>query len=165
MEYHFRKYSYPKTVRRILVLKNKIKELEKIQDYSIQNAVIEKNKNNLLHYDNWVSDCTLGLGHDRLGVDTRKHIPVNTLNAPDSYTDVFNSLALGRDGQVTIGFSKPISDTLIVCETTSAKNITESAVVEVSMDGKNWLLYTKFNIIMIVHLCMNIVMICQMLVV
>ncbi|WP_316505968.1 hypothetical protein [Nitrosopumilus sp.] len=100
-----------------------------------------------------------------MGVDTRKHIPVNTLNAPDSYTDVFNSLALGRDGQVTIGFSKPISDTLIVCETTSAKNITESAVVEVSMDGKNWLLCTKLNIIMIVHLCMNIVMICQMLVV
>ena len=132
-----------KLLEEILMLKNKIKELEKMQNSSIQNTVIEEEKNNSIYYADWISNYSPGLGHELGEIDIRKLIPVNALNAPNSFNDDFNSLALGRDGHITIGFSKPVSDTLIVYETTSDKNLTESAIVEVSMDGQNWITLDK----------------------
>ena len=68
----------------------------------------------------------------------KKSIPINTLNEPNSYTDVNNSLALGRQGQVTIGFSEPVSEKLIVYEASNEKYVQELAMIEVSLDGENW---------------------------
>ena len=70
-------------------------------------------------------------------------IPVNALNEPNSFKDINKSLTLGRQGQITLGFSEPVSDKLIVFEASSEKNIVESAVVEVSLDGKNWINLNK----------------------
>ena len=49
-------------------------------------------------------------------------------------------MSLGRQGQVTLGFSAPITDKLIVYETTNSKNLQEIATIEVSDDGENWIL-------------------------
>ena len=76
-------------------------------------------------------------------IDVSKSIPVNALNQPNSYDDVNNSLSLGRQGQVTLGFSDSVTDKLIVYETTKGKNLKELATVEVSADGENWILLSQ----------------------
>jgi len=49
-----------------------------------------------------------------------------------------NSLTLGREGQVTLGFSEPVDGKLIVFEAIAETTIRELATVEVSADGQNW---------------------------
>ena len=88
-----------------------------------------------------------GNGHLDNSVQDKKSIPVNALNEPNSFNDVNNSLALGRQGQAVIGFSQPVSETLVVYEASKEKNIRELTTVEISTDGINWipLEQTKFN--------------------
>ena len=56
---------------------------------------------------------------------------MNALNEPNSYTDINSALSLGRNGQVTLGFSDPVSGKLIVYEASGEKNIQELATIEV----------------------------------
>lgn len=120
------------------LLKNKIQELEQKQDNTVHQAVLERSDADSLHFADWVSDYSQGLGHYSNKVHDIKSIPVNALNEPDSYNDANNALSLGRQGQVTIGFSEPVTGKLIVYETSTGQNIGELAIVEVSMDGENW---------------------------
>lgn len=128
-----------KLLEEIQFLKNKIKELEKRQDGVIQQTVFEQDFDSI-HFASWILDYSQGSGHNRHKISDIKSIPVNALNKPDSYTDVNNSLALGRQGQVTLGFSEPVTGKLIVYEASKEKNIRELAIVEVSIDGRNWTL-------------------------
>ena len=124
----------------IQLLKNKIKELEQKQDGTIHQTVLEQRDNESLHFVNWVSDYTQGMGHKKSKVNDINSIPVNALNEPNSYTDTSHSLALGRQGQVTLGFSEPVGGKLIVYEASGEPTIRELATVEVSADGQNWTL-------------------------
>ena len=124
-------------------LKDKIKELQAGQNSNIQNAKFEKPALDSIHFADWISDYSQGLGHFSGSVKDIKSIPVNALNAPDSYDDATHSLALGREGQVTMGFSESVTDKLIVYEASTEKYIREIATVEVSADGKNWTTLTK----------------------
>ena len=132
-----------KLLEEIQKLKNKINTLEKTQNTSIQNVVVKQNEDDDMHYANWVSDYLKGSGDIRHGLTSVQTIPVNALNEPNSFKDINKSLTLGRQGQITLGFSEPVSDKLIVFEASSEKNIVESAVVEVSLDGKNWINLNK----------------------
>ena len=133
------KTTIQKLLEEIQFLKNRIQELEKRQDNTIHQAVFEQDFTSI-HFADWVSDYSQGLGHRSGKVMDIKSIPVNALNEPNSYTDVNNSLALGRQGQVTLGFSESVTGKLIMYEASKEKNIRELAIVEVSTDGKNWIL-------------------------
>ena len=124
----------------IQLLKNKIKELEQKRDGIIHQTVLEQRDNDSLQFVNWVSDYIQGKGHKEKKVGDINSIPVNALNEPNSYTDTSHSLALGRQGQVTLGFSEPVSGKLIVYEASDEPIIRELAAVEVSEDGQNWIL-------------------------
>jgi len=124
----------------IQLLKNKIKELEQKQDGTIHQTVLEQRDNESLHFVNWVSDYVQGMGHQKSKVNDINSIPVNALNEPNSYTDTSHSLALGRQGQVTLGFHEPVGGKLIVYEASGEPTIRELATVEVSADGQNWTL-------------------------
>ena len=132
-----------KLLEEIQTLKNKIKELETSSTSKLQN-ISEKNTTGVpLVYGTWLLDYSKGLGHKNTEVFEINSIPVNALNAPNSYTDMNNSLSLGRQGHVILGFSEPISEKLIIFEASSEKNIQERATVEVSLDGKNWIMLTQ----------------------
>lgn len=122
----------------IQLLKNKIKELEQKQDGTIHQTVLKQRDNDSLHFVNWISDYIQGKGHK--GNPVGNVFPVNALNEPDSRTDTSHSLALGRQGQVTLGFPELIGGKLIVYETSDEKTVRELATVEASADGKNWIL-------------------------
>ena len=122
----------------IQLLKNKIKELEQKQDGTIHQTVLEQRDNDSLHFVNWISDYIQGKGHK--GNPVGNAFPVNALNEPDSHTDASHSLALGRHGQVTLGFSELVGGKLIVYEASGEKTVRELAIVEVSADGQNWIL-------------------------
>ena len=128
----------PNLLEEIQKLKDKIKDLEESKKFTLQNVSQESINEPSLVYASWLLDYSKGLGDKNAPVSEIKSIPVNALNAPNSYTDVYNSLSLGRQGQVTLGFSEPVSEKLIIFETSSEKNIRELATVEVSLDGKNW---------------------------
>ena len=129
----------------IQLLKNKIKELEQKQDGTIHQTVLEQRDNDSLHYVNWVSDYIQGMGHKGSKVSDIYSIPVKTLSEPDAHTDISHSLALGRQGQVTLGFSEPVSGKLIVYEASGEKILRELAAVEVSADGQNWILLKQIQ--------------------
>ena len=93
-------------INEIQLLKNKIKELEQKQDGTIHQTVLEQRDNDSLHFVNWISDYIQGNGHKGIQSKDISSIPVNALNEPHSHTDTSNSLALGRQGQVTLGFSE-----------------------------------------------------------
>ena len=124
----------------IQLLKNKIKELEQKQDGTIHQTVLEQRDNDSLYFVNWVSDYIKGKGHNEKKVNDINSIPVNALNKPNSHKDTSHSLALGRQGQVTLGFSEPVGGKLIVYEASDEPVIRELATVEVSPDGQNWTL-------------------------
>jgi len=125
-------------INEIQLLKNKIKELEQKQGGTIHQTVLEQNDSDSLHFVNWISDYIQGKGHK--GNPVGNVFPVNALNEPDSYTDTSHSLALGRQGQVTLGFSELVGGKLIVYEASGEKTVRELATVEASADGKNWIL-------------------------
>jgi hypothetical protein len=127
-------------INEIQLLKNKIKELEQKQDGTIHQTVLEQRDNDSLYFVNWISDYIQGNGHKGSKVNDINSIPVNALNEPNSYTNTSNSLALGRQGQVTLGFSEAVGGKLIVYEASGEKIIRELATVEVSADGQNWIL-------------------------
>ena len=127
-------------INEIQLLKNKIKELEQKQDGTIHQTVLEQKDNDSLHFVNWISDYIQGNGHKGSKVNDINSIPVNALNEPNSHTNTYNSLALGRQGQVTLGFSETVGGKLIVYEASAEKTIREIATIEVSSDGKNWTL-------------------------
>ena len=129
-----------KLLEEIQFLKSKINQLETKQNGTIQQAVFEQNDSDPTHFADWVLDYSQGLGHGNSPVQDIKSIPVNALNEPNSHNDADNSLALGRQGQVILGFSEPVTDKLIVYEASTEKNIRELATVEVSKDGENWTL-------------------------
>ena len=129
-----------KLLEEIQLLKNKINLLEQQQNDKIHQTVLEQRDTGSLHFVDWISDYVQGLGHNKSKVKDIKSIPVNALNEPDSYTNTSNSLALGRQGQVTLGFSELVGGKLIVYEASSEPTIRELATVEVSADGKNWTL-------------------------
>jgi len=131
-----------KLLEEIQNLKNKIKELESNSNSTIQKAVFEQTDSSI-YFADWVADYSQGLGHRDSKVNDKKSIPVNALNKPNSYDDVNNSLALGRQGQITLGFSEPVTDNLIVYEASNEKNIRELATIEVSADGENWIPLTQ----------------------
>jgi hypothetical protein len=122
----------------IQLLKNKFKELEQKQDGTIHQTVLEQRDNDSLHFVNWISDYIQGKGHK--GNPVGNVFPVNALNEPDSHVDTSHSLALGRQGQVTLGFSELVGGKLIVYEASGEKTVRELATVEVSADGQNWIL-------------------------
>ena len=122
----------------IQLLKNKIKELEQKQDGTIHQTVLKQRDNDSLYFVNWISDYIQGKGHK--GNPVGNVFPVNALNEPDSRTDTSHSLALGRQGQVTLGFSELVGGKLIVYEASGEKTVRELATVEASADGKNWIL-------------------------
>ena len=128
-----------KLLDEIQFLKNKITELEKNQNPVIRQAVLEEKNNESIFFADWVSDYVQGYGHWVSPVEDTKSIPVNALNEPNSYNDVNNSLALGRQGQVTLGFSEPVTGKLIIYEASAEKNIREGAITKVSIDGENWI--------------------------
>jgi hypothetical protein len=134
------KTTIQKLLDEIQLLKNKIEALEQRQDDAIHQTVLEQRDSDSLHFVNWISDYIQGKGHRDSKVDIMNSIPVNALNEPNSHTDTFHSLALGRHGQVTLGFSEPVGEKLIVYEASGEKNIRELATVEVSADGQNWIL-------------------------
>ena len=104
-----------KLLEEIQLLKNKINELEQKQDNSIHQTVLEKSNYDSLHFVNWISDYVQGTGHNK-GKFSGSSIPVNALNEPNSHTNTSHSLALGKQGQVTLGFSEPVGGKLIVYE-------------------------------------------------
>ncbi len=124
-----------KLLDEIQLLKNKIKDLEQRQDDTIHQTVLETSDPDSLYFVNWISDYVQGKGHEGGVVDIRKSIPVNALNEPNSYTDDSHSLALGKQGQVTLEFSELVGGKLIVYEASGEKNIRELATVEVSANG------------------------------
>jgi hypothetical protein len=127
-------------INEIQLLKNKIKELEQKQDGTIHQTVLQQRDDDSLHFVNWISDYIQGNGHEGSKVNDIRSIPVNALNEPDSHTNTSNSLALGRQGQVTLGFAETVGGKLIVYEASGEKTIRELATVEVSSDGQNWTL-------------------------
>ena len=101
--------------------KNKIKQLEQKQDDgAIHQTVLAQTDNDSLHFANWISDYVQGKGHQGSKVRDRSSIPVNALNEPNSHADILHSLALGRQGQVTLGFSEPVGGKLVVYEASDA---------------------------------------------
>ena len=124
----------------IQFLKDKIADLEKNQNSKIQQAVLEQKTTESTLYADWVSNYYQGSGHKNAKMSDAQSIPVNALNRPNSYDDTLNSLTLGKLGQVTLGFSEPVTDKLIIYETSSEKNLQELAAIEVSVDGENWFL-------------------------
>ena len=132
-----------KLLDEIQSLKNQIKLLEERKNSTIQHAVFETKSFDSKYFANWVSDYSQGLGHRNDDVKDVKAIPVNALNAPNSYKDHNNSLALGRQGQVILGFSDSVTGALTVYEASNEKGIRELATVEVSNDGENWTLLTQ----------------------
>ena len=135
------KTTVQKLLDEIRLLKNKIKQLEQKQDDgAIHQTVLAQTDNDSLHFANWISDYVQGKGHQGSKVRDRSSIPVNALNEPNSHADILHSLALGRQGQVTLGFSEPVGGKLVVYEASDAKIIRELATVEVSTDGQNWVL-------------------------
>ena len=127
-----------KLLEEIQFLKNRIADLEKSQNTDLQQTVFEPVIDSTMFFASWVSDYSKGTGHNNSEVDIRKSIPVKALNEPNSYSDPNNSLSLGKGGQVTIGFSEPVTDKIVIYETTKGQDITERAVVEVSVDGEKW---------------------------
>ena len=132
-----------KLLDEIQSLKNQVKLLEERENPTVQNISLESNNLNSKYFANWVSDYSQGSGHRHYEIEPVKSIPVNALNAPDSFADVNNSLALGRQGQVTLGFSDFVTGKLTIYETSSGKNLSEIATIEVSDDGENWILLTQ----------------------
>lgn len=124
-------------------LKDKIKELQETQNSNLQNVIFEKQDIGSIHYADWVSDYSKGFGKYNRHILAEYTSPVNVLNAPNSYQDLKNSLSLGRQGQVTIGFSNLVTGNLILFETSSETDILEVATVEVSPDGEDWTLLEK----------------------
>jgi hypothetical protein len=106
---------------------------------------LEQRDNDSLHYVNWVSDYIQGIGPKGSKVSDIYSIPVKALSEPDAHTDISHSLALGRQGQVTLGFSEPVSGKLIVYEASGEKILRELAAVEVSADGQNWILLKQIQ--------------------
>ncbi|MCA9813398.1 MAG: hypothetical protein KC483_11160 [Nitrosarchaeum sp.] len=123
----------------IRILKNRIKELENNANPSIQKAILEQQDSDSVIFASWVSDYLQGSGHNNNKVSDVKSIPVNALNAPNSYSNDKNSLALGRQGQVIVGFNEAVTGKLFVYEASSEATIRELATVQVSMDGENWI--------------------------
>ena len=122
----------------IQVLENRIQELEKQQGTTIQKTMFKQQNSISIQYADWISDYSQGKGDRQAEIDIKKSIIVNALNKPNSQKDINNSLALGRHGQIILGFSEPVTGKLIVYEATKEINITERATIEVSVDGKNW---------------------------
>jgi hypothetical protein len=123
----------------IQLLKSKIQHLENNQTPSVRQAVFNDSDGSAIYFADWVSDYLEGKGHVSHKISAKKSIPTNALHEPDSYKNVNNSLALGRTGQVTLGFSESVSDKLIVFEATKESETRERAKIEVSADGKNWI--------------------------
>ena len=127
-----------KLLDEIQLLKNKISDLEQIQNNAIHQTALEQKDSDSLHFVNWISDYVKGSGHQGHPVKDISSIPVNALNEPNSHTDINNALSLGRNGQVILGFSEPVNGKLVVYEASSGKNILELATIEVSTNGQDW---------------------------
>jgi len=134
------KTTIQKLLDEIELLKNKIRYLEQQQDETVYQTVLESRKHDSLYFANWILDYSQGKGHYDSKVRDMQSIPVNALNEPNSFTNISNSLSLGRQGQVTLGFSDPVVGKLIVYEASGEPTIRELATVEVSADGQNWIL-------------------------
>ncbi len=128
-----------KLLDEIRILKDKIAELEKSQNSEIQQAVLGKNTDSTVFAD-WVSDYYQGSGHKNSQIPDIQSLPTNVLHQPNFHENEYNSLTLGGNGQVILGFSEPVTDKLIIYETSTEKNLQELASVEVSLDGENWFL-------------------------
>ena len=124
----------------IQVLKDKIAELEKNQKPKIQQAVLEQKTTGSILYADWVSNYYQGSGHKNTQISDARSLPINALNQPNSHENMYNSLTLGGNGQVTLGFSEPVAEKLIVYEASTEEILQELAAVEVSLDGENWFL-------------------------
>ena len=127
-----------KLLEEIQFLKNKIAALEKNQKSSLQQTMLQQNEDESQYFADLLLEYSQGLGHHNEKVLDTKSIPINALNAPNAYDVVENSLALGRNGYVILGFSEPVGDKLTIYEASGGKTFREIALVEVSSDGKNW---------------------------
>ena len=132
-----------KLLEEIQFLKNKIKSLEERQNGTIHQAVFEQSEADSMHFADWVEEFTQGTGRQGERVSTVYSIPVNALNEPNSHKNVLNSLSLGKQGQVILGFNEPVTDRLIVFEASKEDTIRELATIEVSVDGENWTSLTQ----------------------
>ena len=98
----------------IKLLKEKIAFLESKSSSSVQQVVFQNDAQSLMHYADWVSNYIEGKGHFGNAIRAEQSVSVNALNAPNSHKNIDNSLALGRGGQVILGFSEPVTDRLVV---------------------------------------------------
>ena len=133
-----------KLLDEIRLLKDTIRSLEASSSH-VQQTVFEQSNRNSIHYADWMIDYREGKGHATGKIAGEKSVPANALNAPNSYADQNNSVALGRGGEITLGFSNLVGEQLIVYEVSSGKNLYEKAKVEVSVDGKNWVSLNQFQ--------------------
>ena len=119
-------------------MNNKIKELE---NNNVQKVVLPSNIETSipdLHFAEWLISSSQGLSTSGGNVNPSNSAPHNVLNEPDSYNYKKHFFSLGHKGNVVVKFSQPVNGELTVYEATGGDVTTETALVEVSSDGKNW---------------------------
>jgi len=120
----------------IKYLKERIRELE-ISNPNIIKTISEETDKQI-YFADYVVDFSQG---DDIGVKKAKErsASVNSLGPPNSYGQSYNFVTLGEGGQIIVTFSSPVKGDLSIYEASWLNVTPETASVEVSVDGKNWI--------------------------
>lgn len=127
----------------IQFLKNRIAELEKNTNSEFQQAVFESKNNASLYFANWVVSSSQGVDGDGNSIVDQRSAPHMVLNESDSYDKTNSYSSLGKQGEVVVQFSQPVSGELSIFEASGEKYTTETSSVKVSIGGEHWVLLNK----------------------
>jgi len=132
-----------KLLDEIQFLKNRISELEKNKNSELQQAVFGQKNNESMYFADWLVSSSQGVNSDGNSIIDARSAPHMVLNEPDSYNKTESYFSLGKQGEVVVQFSQPVSGELTIFEASWGQYTTETSSVKVSTDGKNWVLLDK----------------------
>jgi hypothetical protein len=132
-----------KLLDEIQFLKNKITELEKNTNSELQQVVFGQKNNDSMYFADWLISSSQGVNSDGNSIIDARSAPHMVLNEPDSYDKTESYFSLGKQGEVVVQFSQPVSGELTIFEASWKQYATETSSVKVSTDGENWVLLNK----------------------
>ena len=127
-----------KLLDEIKTLKDKIADLEKKRNLDMQQVVLEQKASGSKYFANWLVSSSQGLTSNGTPISDERSISHMVLNEPNSYDKKQRFFSLGDKGEVTVQFSQPVTGELTIYEATFVETTSETASVEVSLDGKTW---------------------------
>ena len=127
-----------KLLDEIKILKDKIADLEKKRNLDVQQVTLEQKASSSKYFADWLVSSSQGLTSNGTPISDERSISHMVLNEPNSYDKKKRFFSLGDKGEVTVQFSQPVTGELTIYEASFVGATSETASVEVSVDGKTW---------------------------